>query len=175
LTKSLAKEVGYFPVFTWMVSMTGSIDTIVAATTGQKTNFSASPDAQIKDILETVAIALRDIQRNTVQEKEGWVEKMERWLSDKKLKKEEGERMKGDGKKGEEGEGLVQRDIPVIVIDNYMCREKNTLLWEELAEWAALLIENDIAHVVFVSSNASVMKTLGKGKYNESRGIHATK
>ncbi|KAG0743806.1 hypothetical protein G6F57_005001 [Rhizopus arrhizus] len=162
LTKSLAKEVGYFPVFTWMVSMTGSIDTIVAATTGQKTNFSASPDSQIKDILETVAIALRDIQRNTVQEKEGWVEKMERWLSDKKLKKEEGERMKGDGKKGEEGEGLVQRDIPVIVIDNYMCREKNTLLWEELAEWAALLIENDIAHVVFVSSNASVMKTLGK-------------
>ncbi|OAD00271.1 hypothetical protein MUCCIDRAFT_44126, partial [Mucor lusitanicus CBS 277.49] len=137
MTKNLAKEVGYFPVFTWVSSMSGLIDTVVAATTGQKTGLSTNPDSQTKAILETVAIALRDRSAEADHEKSS----------------EEADEDK-----------LDEKSIPIVVIDNYMYREttKNAKLWEELAEWAALLIENEIAHVVFVSSNAGVMKTLGK-------------
>lgn len=166
MTKSLAKEVGYFPVFTWAASMSGLIDTVVTATTGQKTGFSSSPDSQIKSILETVAIALRDI---------GPIEKAERKRAEEEAGHESfwqrvqalfvGHKVHFIEKIEEKDESkLDEKNIPIVVIDNYMYREtsKNAILWEELAEWAALLIENGIAHVVIVTSNASAMKTLGK-------------
>jgi hypothetical protein len=55
--------------------------------------------------------------------------------------------------------------IPVVFIDNFMKdASKNTTLWEDLADWAALLVKNGLAHVVFVSSNVSTGKVLAKGK-----------
>ncbi|KAI9348343.1 RNA12 protein-domain-containing protein [Pilaira anomala] len=166
MTKSLAKEVGYFPVFTWAASLSGLVDTAIAATTGQKAGLSSSPDSQMKSILETVAIALRDVvpsekdRRKQAEEDEKeenlWKRIKNTFIGSKKILSEKEER--------EKEEELDEKNIPIVVIDNYMCREtaKNAVLWEELAEWAALLIENGIAHVVFVTSNASVMKNLGK-------------
>lgn len=167
MTKSLAKEVGYFPVFTWAASLSGLVDTAIAATTGQKAGLSSSPDSQMKSILETVAIALRDVlpsekerrkqaEAADDQEEDLWQRIKNTFVGSKKILSEKEER--------EKEEELDEKNIPIVVIDNYMCREtaKNAVLWEELAEWAALLIENGIAHVVFVTSNASVMKNLGK-------------
>lgn len=172
MTKNLAKEVGYFPVFTWVSSMSGLIDTVVAATTGQKTGFSTKPDSQTKAILETVAIALRDVVPNEKEarkraeeeaERENFLERLKSLITGRKAKQTA---TTDDEKSSEEADEdkLDEKSIPIVVIDNYMYREttKNAKLWEELAEWAALLIENEIAHVVFVSSNAGVMKTLGK-------------
>ncbi|KAI9283364.1 RNA12 protein-domain-containing protein [Sporodiniella umbellata] len=168
MTKSLAKQVGYFPIFTWMSSMSGLIDTVVAATTGQKANLSTSPDSKMKDVLETVAIALRETipsekeaRLATKEEQETKLDKIKKAIlhyNEKSHENEEKENVKHDENK------LDYKSIPVVVIDNFMYREtsKNALLWEELSEWAALLIENSIAHVIFVSSNASVVKTLGK-------------
>jgi hypothetical protein len=169
MTKNLAKEVGYFPVFTWLASMSGLIDTAVTATTGQKANLASSPDSQIKAILETVAIALRDVVPNEKEARHRADEEAQRGNILKRIKnlitgrrlveviKEKEEELTNDEK-------LDEKSVPIVVIDNFMYREtaKNAILWEELAEWAALLIENGIAHVVFVTSNASVMKTLGK-------------
>ncbi|GAA5796012.1 RNA12 protein-domain-containing protein [Helicostylum pulchrum] len=167
MTKSLAKEVGYFPVFTWAASMSGLVDTAIAATTGQKAGFSSSPDSQMKSILETVAIALRDVvptdkeRRRQTEEDEG-DETLLRRL--KTLIYGRKQTISEKGTVEEDIDKLDEKSIPIVVIDNYMCREtaKNAVLWEELAEWASILIENGIAHVVFVTSNASVMKTLGK-------------
>ncbi|KAI8090206.1 RNA12 protein-domain-containing protein [Gilbertella persicaria] len=166
MTKALAKEVGYFPVFTWAASMSGMFDTMIAATTGQKTSFSSNPDSQMRDILETVAIALREVLPNEKEARrraeeqaqhKSLLDRLKTLITDKKEQKEK------DQDDSEEDK-LDEKAIPIVVIDNYMYREtaKNAKLWEELAEWASLLIENEIAHVVFVSSNAGVMKTLGK-------------
>lgn len=168
MTKNLAREVGYFPVFTWAASMSGLVDTAVAATTGQKTTFGSSPDSQIKNILETVAIALRDVVPNEKEERRRSQEEAEREDIISKLKSiitgRKSEHHKDEDEKEEEDEKLDEKSIPIVVIDNYMYREtsKNAMLWEEIAEWASLLIENGIAHVVFVSSNAGVQKTLSK-------------
>lgn len=166
MTKSLAKEVGYFPIFTWAASMSGLVDTAVAATTGQKTNFGSSPDSQVKAVLETVAIALRDIVPNEKEERRRAEEEAERESLISRIKSIATGRKLVEHAKSSEGEDDEEdgKSIPIVVVDNYMCREtaKNAQLWDELAEWAALLIENGIAHVVFVSSNAGVVKTLGK-------------
>ncbi|KAI8341615.1 RNA12 protein-domain-containing protein [Choanephora cucurbitarum] len=174
MTKGLAKEVGYFPVFTWAASMSGMFDTMIAATTGQKTSFSSSPDSQMKDILETVAIALREIVPNEKEARRRAKENKHHVTLLSHIKhvvldligKEDLQKtsVDDDEKEGDDSDELTEKLIPIVVIDNYMYREtaKNAKLWEELAEWASLLIENEIAHVVFVSSNAGVMKTLGK-------------
>ena len=56
-------------------------------------------------------------------------------------------------------------EIPVIVIDGYMSREKGPHakeLWAYLADWAAVLVENHIAHVIFLTNNVSASKPLAK-------------
>ncbi|KAF9927352.1 mitochondrial escape protein 2 [Linnemannia zychae] len=60
-------------------------------------------------------------------------------------------------------------EIPVVVIDGYMSREKGPHakgLWTYLADWAAVLAENHIAHVVFLTNNVSATKPLSKSLPN---------
>jgi hypothetical protein len=172
-TKNLAKELGYFPIFTWLASMSGLLDTIVGATTGQKTGLSSRPESQIKEVLETSAIALRDIapdeakRRLRQEEKENqvpWIDKFKNYvMGSSELMKDIEKKVEKEVKKVEK---KSDENIPIVVIDNFMYREtaKSQVVWEELANWASLLIENEIAHVVFISSNGGAAKTLAKGK-----------
>jgi hypothetical protein len=167
MIKDLAKEVGYFPVFTWISSISGLVDTVVTATTGQKAGFTTSVDAQIRAILETVAIALGEIVPSEKEARRRATEDAERENIMSRIKSlilgHKAQKYEYHEKSDDENSDV--KNIPIVVIDNFMYREtaKNTMLWDELADWAALLIENEIAHVVFVSSNAGVMKVLGKG------------
>ena len=57
-------------------------------------------------------------------------------------------------------------DIPILVIDSYMTKDKESHeLWEHLTKLAVFLIENRVAHVIFASSNTAINKTLSKGTY----------
>lgn len=73
-------------------------------------------------------------------------------------------------KKGkEESKGCDPDDIPVVVIDGYMSREKGPHakeLWTFMADWAAVLVENHVAHVIFISNNVTASKPLSKGNMN---------
>jgi putative cell wall-binding protein len=164
--------VGYFPVFTWVASLSGLLDTFVFATTGQKSGLSSSPENQIKQVLETVAVSLRDIvpneseKRRQAEEKENkatLLEKFERYMTGHKRPIQK--KVKTDEESEQERKAL-ELSTPVVIIDNYLHREtaKSEVLWKEIAEWASLLIENEVAHVVIVSSNAGVIKPLAKGK-----------
>ena len=42
------------------------------------------------------------------------------------------------------------------------------MLWDALAEWAAALVENRIAHVIFTSDSIVVSKSLTKGALIDS-------
>ncbi|KAG0000752.1 mitochondrial escape protein 2, partial [Entomortierella chlamydospora] len=56
-------------------------------------------------------------------------------------------------------------EIPVVVIDGFMCKKKSEhtkVLWARLAEWAAILVENHLAHVIFVTDNVVASKPLAK-------------
>lgn len=52
--------------------------------------------------------------------------------------------------------------LPVIVLKNYASKgeAKQDLLWDVLAEWAAVLTENQVAHVIFLSDSVTINKPL---------------
>ncbi|KAL1924976.1 uncharacterized protein VTP21DRAFT_4630 [Calcarisporiella thermophila] len=151
----LAKQVGYFPVFTFLTSASGMLDAIVTATTGQKTGLSASSESLIKQILETTALALHDITPT------------------KHSVEAQGEKKRKQSLSTEEELKLDLDDIPVVVIDGFLLREKSGFkeMWDSLAEWAAVLVENHVAHVVFVSNNVQANKTISRALPNKTFNI----
>lgn len=52
--------------------------------------------------------------------------------------------------------------LPIIVFKSYAAKgtSKQDLLWDVLAEWAAVLVENQVAHVLFVSDSVTINKPL---------------
>ena len=162
----LAKQLGYFPIFTWIASMGKLIDTMIAASTGQTAGIASSPEAQIQNILEAAAIALRKVspdellKEDNKPKKKGIAEGVERWFY-KKFETAD------DTRDPQE----IRKDIPIVVLDNFMYRETSMTehLWTELANFAGLLVENEVAHVVIVSSNVAVTKILSKGKKSDTR------
>ncbi|ORX88802.1 hypothetical protein K493DRAFT_410813 [Basidiobolus meristosporus CBS 931.73] len=138
LLKILAKQVGYFPLFSFLVGATNLLDSFVSATTGQKAGLSSTTSSQIKKILECIAISLHSVVR--------------------KIRSQHEEEIK------EKGSLLEEDDIPVVIIDGFMYKETEQLqdLWTNLAEWGALLVEGKLAHVIFVSKNVAALKNLSK-------------
>ncbi|KAI9274452.1 RNA12 protein-domain-containing protein [Phascolomyces articulosus] len=163
----LAKQIGYFPVFTWVSSLGKLLDTVIAASTGQGAGIASSPEAQIQKILESAALALRDVtpepedfKEDTREKEYGILDGFRRWIDHQLGLKSDKDRDPHD----------VRADIPVVVFDNFMHRESTMTeeLWTELANFAGLLIENEVAHVVFVSSNVIVHKVLNKASPGRS-------
>ncbi|CAO3589006.1 unnamed protein product [Absidia cylindrospora] len=166
-TKLLAKQVGYFPVFTWVASLSNIVETIITATTGQPTGLSTTPETLNKNILEVVGISLADIAPLEKAEherkrhaKDTIRKRIHRWVELTFGTPEEREHLE---KEEAEDDYDSRAHIPVVFIDNFMKdASKNSTLWEDLADWAALLVKNGLAHVVFVSSNVSTGKVLAK-------------
>ncbi|ORX62891.1 hypothetical protein DM01DRAFT_1330999 [Hesseltinella vesiculosa] len=171
VTKTLAKQVGYFPVFTWVASLGHLMDTLIAATTGGQagTGFSATPESQNRGILEIVAMALADIgpmERREHHRQEvaklSFYCRFQNWLT----------RTMGTQSNDDAAVDLAtdldknydpKDSIPVVFIDDYMADgSKNVELWEDLANWASLVVRNGLAHVIFVTSNVSAGRTLAK-------------
>ncbi|KAK9717133.1 mitochondrial escape protein 2 [Basidiobolus ranarum] len=138
LLKNLAKQVGYFPLFSYLVGATNLLDNFVSATTGQKAGLSSTTGSQIKKILECIAISLHSVVR--------------------KIKKDHEDESKEKPMLPE------NEDIPIVIIDGFMHKETEQLqdLWTNLAEWGALLVEGKLAHVIFVSKNVAALKHLSK-------------
>ncbi|RIB02871.1 RNA12 protein [Gigaspora rosea] len=142
----LAKQVGYFPVFSIFISMSNLIDGLASAMIGNKTlGFTSSSDSEIKKILDALAIALHDLAPpNSVTRKH----------------------QKKSNKSAEPQfiESYDPADIPIVVIDSFMTKDttERDEIWNHLAKLASLLVDNGVAHVVFVSSNVGIVKSLSK-------------
>ncbi|GBC02865.1 hypothetical protein RclHR1_04870008 [Rhizophagus clarus] len=153
LVYKLARQVGYFPVFTLLVSLSNLVDGLASATIGQKTvGFSSTTDTEIKKILDALTIALHDIAPESLMKKS--------WHAHKKSHEYLESPMV---------ESYDPAEIPIVVIDAYMTKDKESHeLWDHLAKLAALLVENRVAHVVFVSSNIGIIKHLSRALPNKT-------
>ncbi|CAG8456689.1 1634_t:CDS:10 [Paraglomus brasilianum] len=146
LVYKLAKQVGYFPLFTIFVALSNIIDTVASATIGQKTGFTSTTDAEVKQILDVLALALHRIAPDALTKRS---------------------RRPNRSSPGLYKSSIVDTydsdDIPILVIDSYMTKDKESHeLWEHLTKLAVFLIENRVAHVIFASSNTAINKTLSK-------------
>ncbi|OCF71499.1 exonuclease [Kwoniella mangroviensis CBS 8886] len=68
LLDALADQTGYYPVFSFMSSVSGLIDLAAVGLIGQKAGFSTPVDQQLRQILEIVGGALKDVSTHAQQE-----------------------------------------------------------------------------------------------------------
>ncbi|KAI0485785.1 RNA12 protein [Xylaria cf. heliscus] len=140
IIKKMASEVGYRPIFSWANNMSSMIDLAIQSTTGVKAGFSETLDSQLQKILNTTAAALRTLDLES------------RSKSDSDLS------LPSDAYLDAHPERRA-----VVVIDNFVYKsDDNTIVYEKIAEWAAALVQSDVAHVVFLANDSSYTKILSK-------------
>ncbi|KAK5191843.1 mitochondrial escape protein 2 [Exophiala xenobiotica] len=138
-----AAEVGYRPVFSWMNSISSMIDLAAMGTIGTKTGFSETVDSQLAKIWGNTTTALKQIalsHRNKKDEKEAQMADDE-WLE------------------------AHPEYRPVVVIDNFLHKNNEgstSIVYDKLGEWAAALTTQNIAHVIFLTTDVSFSKSLSK-------------
>ncbi|KAI1178258.1 RNA12 protein [Nemania sp. FL0916] len=140
IIKKMASQVGYRPIFSWANSMSSMIDLAIQSTTGVKAGFSETLDSQLQKILQTTAEALQTL------------------VLDNRPKDDTDASLPPDAYLEAHPEKRA-----VVVIDNFVCRsENNSLIYEKIADWAATLVQTDVAHVVFLTNDSSYTKVLSK-------------
>ncbi|KAG5930480.1 hypothetical protein E4U42_001052 [Claviceps africana] len=138
--KRLAGAVGYRPVFSWANSISSMVDLAVQSTTGVKAGFSETLDSQVNKILHTTTNALKEIGLT------------------KRSKHDKDAQLSEDAYLEAHPESRA-----VIVIDNFLHKNEGvTILYDKIADWAASLVQNNIAHVIFLTSDGSFSKPLSK-------------
>ncbi|KAK3840752.1 MAG: RNA12 protein-domain-containing protein [Linnemannia gamsii] len=184
---NLAKQVGYIPLFQFMSTLNNMMDMAITATTGQKAGLSATFEGELKKILDTLTIAIQQTSptRNMSNiSPEAIMKKIEMTVEEKARRAELassgggsasalvqnlGSKKEKAKKAKEESKWCDPNDIPVVIIDGYMSREKGPHakeFWTFLADWAAVLVENHVAHVIFISNSVTASKPLSKALPN---------
>ncbi|EAA62318.1 hypothetical protein AN5137.2 [Aspergillus nidulans FGSC A4] len=140
-----ASQVGYRPVFSWMNSISSFIDLAAQGMIGTKAGFSETLDAQLSNIWQNTAVALKSIT----------LEHRKKTDPDAQLSDEE----------YLEAHPEVR---PVVVIDNYLHNnpEATSVVYDKITEWAAGLATGNIAHVIFLTTDVSFAKPLSKALPN---------
>ncbi|KAJ3216920.1 mitochondrial escape protein 2 [Dinochytrium kinnereticum] len=160
MLSNLAKQIGYFPIFTWFVSAGSFIDTLITASTGAKAGIASTNEEQIRRMLELVTISLNRITSKQRQARQTAISESK----EAELTGGSGLSSSYEAQESTEMSSTIEVDYPVIVIDEFLSKEKgrNSYIYDIIAEWAAVLADNQIAHVVFVSNNSAAQKRLGK-------------
>ncbi|KAI0900506.1 RNA12 protein-domain-containing protein [Annulohypoxylon nitens] len=138
--KNLAASVGYRPIFSWANNVSSMVDLAVQSTTGVKAGFSETLESQVQKILQTTANTLTEIG-----------------VAD---------RSKHDPDASLAVDAYLEAHSekrPVVVIDNFLHKgDTNTIVYEKIAEWAAALVQSNVAHVIFLTNDTSYSKSLSK-------------
>ncbi|KAL4952868.1 RNA12 protein-domain-containing protein [Aspergillus filifer] len=138
-----ASQVGYRPIFSWMNSISSFIDLAAQGMIGTKAGFSETLDAQLSNIWNNTATALKKI---TLEQR----------------KKTDADASLSDDEYLEAHPELR----PVVVIDNYLHNPDGSVVYDKITEWAAGLTTGNIAHVIFLTTDVSFSKPLSKALPN---------
>ncbi|ETS05209.1 mitochondrial escape protein 2 [Trichoderma reesei RUT C-30] len=138
--RRLATAVGYRPVFSWANSISSMVDLAIQGTTGVKSGFSETLESQLNKILHTTATALKTVALS------------ERSKADKDANLSEDAYLEAHPERR-----------PVIVVDNFLHKsEDSSIVYDMIANWAASIVQNNVAHVVFLTSDSAYSKSLTK-------------
>ncbi len=139
-----ASQVGYRPIFSWMNSISSFIDLAAQGMIGTKAGFSETLDAQLSNIWQNTAVAMKSIT----------LENRKKTDTDAQLSDEEYLEAHPELR-------------PVVVIDNYLHNNPDgNVVYDKITEWAAGLTSGNIAHVIFLTTDVSFSKPLSKALPN---------
>ncbi|KAG0680324.1 mitochondrial escape protein 2 [Pichia californica] len=144
LIQNFAHEIGYFPVFSFVSSISSFVDLFVKSLTGQNAGLTETKESQIQSMLTLSLGSIRDLALHNyyqlMSSNENFYMKEEDYLQQNPQSK------------------------PVIVIDRYQASRKknqaNSFIYKSLAEWAANLVQLNIAHVIFITDDVGSIQDL---------------
>ncbi|CCD26820.1 Yme2p NDAI_0I02520 [Naumovozyma dairenensis CBS 421] len=147
--RNVASQLGYFPIFPWIDSVTSVIDLMVQGLTGQKTGLSETKETQFRNMLTTTMMSLRRIA----------------------LRGYKPVLRNGDETINVKEEDYLQQhpeEKPVIVLDSFEGKsEINGFVYKELADWAAMLVQTNVAHVIFLTETIASNQQLADSYPNQ--------
>lgn len=147
--RNAASQLGYFPIFPWVNSVTNLLDLAVQGLTGQKSGLSESKELQFRNMLSTALMSIRHIALKGYKPVIG----------------------SGDDVINIKEEDYLQQHPekkPVIVIDRFNHRaEMNGFVYKELSDWAAMLVQMNLAHVIFLTETVSPNQLLSESLPNQ--------
>lgn len=140
MLNNFANQIGLFPSIISSGAFSNIADTAMMASIGQKTSLSSNTASNFNEMLEVLGMAINKINEDF----------------EKKTK----------GQPADE----ITHNYPVIIIQDYMGKEKSRhqFIYSQLAEWASSIIENQTAHIIFVSPNSAALKKLSSNVPNKS-------
>ncbi|KAE8378710.1 mitochondrial escape protein 2 [Aspergillus bertholletiae] len=139
-----ASQVGYQPVFSWMNSISSFIDLAAQGMIGTKAGFSETLDAQLSNIWQSTAIALKGVTLDNRKKND-----KDAHLTDEEYLEAHPELR------------------PVVVIDNFLHNAaEDNVVYDKITEWAAGLTSTNVAHVIFLTTDISFAKPLSKALPN---------
>lgn len=107
-----AAQVGYRPVFSWLNTISSLLDLAAQGTLGSSAGFSQTLETQFQKILQNTGTALKSVALKDKSD------------SDKDLLMSDDEYLSTHPEKR-----------PVVVIDNFLHMEGNSIIYERLADW----------------------------------------
>lgn len=147
--RNAASQLGYFPIFPWVNSVTNILDLAVQGLTGQKSGLSETKEIQFRNMLSTALMSIRHIA----------------------LKGYNPTLSSGDRVMTVKEEDYLQQHPekkPVVVIDRFSNRaEINGFVYKELADWAAMLVQMNVAHVIFLTETVAPNQLLADSLPNQ--------
>ncbi|KAL6454525.1 PRP13 Mitochondrial escape protein 2 [Candida maltosa Xu316] len=161
LIDSTASQLGYFPVFSWTNSISQFIDLGVQGLTGQKSGLSESKETQIKNMFSLATQAIRSI---TDSDYSKYVNSVER--KNKRLKDDEKLEILNP-------EDFLQQhpeSKPIIVLNKFARRAdstQNDFIFPLIADWASGLVQNNLAHVIFLTADVGSISLLNDALPNQ--------
>ncbi|KAF5391771.1 hypothetical protein D9757_001714 [Collybiopsis confluens] len=162
LVSALAKQTGYWPVFSFLNSIQNLIDLASVGLIGQKAGFSRSIDEQMHQILDTVAVGLRRVSERQHHQ----IEKLIRARGDDKRGITEEQRqhkvanaVEGQRKDKVSANVKAVEALPIVIIRNFAGKSGSSRedLLNNLAQWAAKLAENQASRSYLSSGNQKLI------------------
>lgn len=114
---AIAMQVGYRPVFSWLNTISSLLDLAAQGTLGSSAGFGQTLETQFNKILQNAGTALKSVA-----------------LKDKC------DTGKDEGLSDDEYLSTNPEKKPVVVIDNFLRVEGNSIIYEKLADWCVIYI-----------------------------------
>jgi hypothetical protein len=134
-----AAQVGYRPVFSSLNTLSSLLDLAAQSTIGTSAGFSQTLENQFNKILQNTGVALKDValERKNDTEREAAMSDDEYLAANPHLR-------------------------PIVVIDNFLHHQGHNIIYDKLADWAALLVASNVAHVIFLTNDIGFQKSLAR-------------
>lgn len=169
LIEDLANQLGYFPVFSWLGSVSQFIDLGVQSITGQKSGLSESKETQVKNMFLLTNQAVRSVALNDYNQYKKEVSRKRKRQEHRKRQNPELDIKLEEVMREEEYLQQHPEAKPIIVINKFVSKadNPNDFIYKMVSDWSASLIQANLAHVIYIITDVGSVLQLNNSLPNQ--------